>query len=108
MGQCRFKSGASAPLLQRRIGLCGDATRAPTGACKQQKGRAVFITKALRPDSFCWSRKKATNPPQLNQEMSETKSFNQSDQTAINYRDRSHVSVASQSEAQATNAGLIS
>jgi hypothetical protein len=45
MGRCQFKPAASAPLLQRRIGLCGDATRAPTGACKQQKGRAVFITK---------------------------------------------------------------
>ncbi|MGH7867219.1 MAG: hypothetical protein ACREP9_06190, partial [Candidatus Dormibacteraceae bacterium] len=26
----------------RRIGLCGDATRAPPGGCKQQKGRAGF------------------------------------------------------------------
>src|SRR6266699_7109121 len=72
MGQS--KPGTSTPLLQRRIGLCGDATRAPTGACKQQKGRMVFTTKAIRSDSFCWSRKKAKNPPHPNHPTSETKS----------------------------------
>jgi hypothetical protein len=65
MDRCQFGSGASTPLLQRRIGLCGDATRAPTGACKQQKGRTVFTTKAAPALSFCWSRKKAKNPPHL-------------------------------------------
>ena len=45
--RCQPEHGTAAPLLQRRIGLCGDATRAPTGACKQQKGRAVFATKAV-------------------------------------------------------------
>src|SRR5438876_162958 len=38
MKTCRFERD----LLERRIGLCGDATRAPTGACKQQKGRVGF------------------------------------------------------------------
>jgi len=76
-------------LLQRRIGLCGDATRAPTGACKQQKGRTVFTTEAAPATSFCWSRKKAKNPPYPYHGLSETKSINQSDQTAIDYRDRS-------------------
>jgi hypothetical protein len=94
MGQCRFKSGVSTPLLQRRIGLCGDATRAPTGACKQQKGRTVFNTKAAPASSFCWSRKKAKNPPHPYHGMSKTKSINQSDQTTIYYQDRSHISTS--------------
>ena len=37
----------TAPLLRRRIGLCRDATRAPTGACTQQTGRTTALHAAV-------------------------------------------------------------
>src|SRR5208282_4201183 len=46
-------------LLQRRIGLCWEATRAPAEACKQQKGRAVFDQKAVPAPSFLLEQQKS-------------------------------------------------
>ena len=91
-GNAHLQANPGAPtlLLQRRIGLCGDATRAPTGACKQQKGRTVFDKKAVPAPSICWSRKKAKNPPYPNQRTTKCKSINYSEWTAINYREHAH------------------
>src|SRR5262249_6438577 len=49
-------------LLHRRIGLCGDATRAPTGACTQQNGRATFLRRVARPNGSAGAATKRKIP----------------------------------------------
>ena len=67
------------------------STGAPTGACIQQKGRAVFNVDDRSSPSPLLEQENAMNPPSPDRQTPDRKSLSYSARSAINYRAHAHL-----------------